>query len=78
MKVDEQKPKQQNLSRAIDRSANERTFLAWMRAAIALMAFGFVIVRLRVVQLPQQYRHAMGWKLGLIFSLALLRHSPPN
>jgi putative membrane protein len=69
MKVDEQKPKQQNLSRAIDRSANERTFLAWMRAAIALMAFGFVIVRLRVVQLPQQYRHAMGWKLGLIFSL---------
>jgi len=69
MKVDEQKPKQQNLSRAIDRSANERTFLAWMRAAIALMAFGFVIVRLRVVQLPVQYRHAMGWKLGLIFSL---------
>lgn len=69
MKVDEEKPKQQNLSRAIDRSANERTFLAWMRAAIALMAFGFVIVRLRVVQLPVQYRHAMGWKLGLIFSL---------
>lgn len=69
MKVDDEKPKQHNLSREIDRSANERTFLAWMRAAIALMAFGFVIVRLRVVQLPVQYRQAMGWKLGLIFSL---------
>ena len=52
MQVDDEKSKQQNLSWAIDRSANERTFLAWMRAAIALMGFGFVIVRLRVVQLP--------------------------
>ena len=69
MQVDEEKTKQQNLSRAIDRSANERTFLAWMRAAIALMGFGVVIVRLRVVQLPVQHRHAIGWKLGLIFSL---------
>ena len=69
MQVDDEKPKQQNLSRAIDRSANERTFLAWMRAAIALMGFGVVIVRLRVVQLPVQYRQAIGWKLGLIFSL---------
>jgi len=69
MKVDDEKLKQQNLSRAIDRSANERTFLAWMRAAIALMGFGVVIVRLRVMQLPLQHRHAIGWKLGLIFSL---------
>ncbi|MEG4346187.1 DUF202 domain-containing protein [Microcoleus sp. A003_D6] len=69
MKVDEKKPRKQNLSWAIDRSANERTFLAWMRAAIALMGFGVVVVRLRVVQLPVQYRQAMGWKLGLIFSL---------
>ena len=69
MQVNDEKLKQQNLSRAIDRSANERTFLAWMRAAIALMGFGVVIVRLRVVQLPVQHRHAMGWKLGLIFSL---------
>lgn len=69
MQVDDEKSKQQNLSWAIDRSANERTFLAWMRAVIALMGFGFVIVRLRVVQLPVQHRHAIGWKLGLIFSL---------
>lgn len=69
MQVDDEKLNQQNLSRAIDRSANERTFLAWMRAAIALMGFGVVIVRLRVVQLPVQHRQAIGWKLGLIFSL---------
>ncbi|GAB1404941.1 DUF202 domain-containing protein [Lentimicrobium sp.] len=34
---------------AIDRSreylANERTFLAWIRTSIALMGFGFVIVK---------------------------------
>lgn len=69
MQVDDEKPNQQNLSRAIDRSANERTFLAWMRAAIALMGFGVIIIRLRVVQMPVNYRQAMGWKLGLIFSL---------
>ena len=69
MKVDDEKLKQQNLSRTIDKSANERSFLAWMRAAIALMGFGVVIVRLRVVQLPVQHRHAIGWKLGLIFPL---------
>ena len=69
MQVDDQKPNQENLSRAIDRSANERTFLAWMRAAVALMGFGVIIVRLRVLQMPVQYRLGMGWKLGLIFSL---------
>ncbi|MCC3407069.1 MAG: DUF202 domain-containing protein [Microcoleus sp. PH2017_10_PVI_O_A] len=69
MQVDDEKPKQQNLSLAIDRSANERTFLAWMRAAIALMGFGVVIIRLRVVQIPVQHRHGTGWKLGLVFSL---------
>jgi putative membrane protein len=28
-----------------DHAANERTFLAWVRTGIALMAFGFVIVK---------------------------------
>ena len=28
-----------------DHLANERTFLAWIRAAIAIMAFGFVVVK---------------------------------
>jgi putative membrane protein len=28
-----------------DHAANERTFLAWVRTAIAVMAFGFLIER---------------------------------
>lgn len=28
-----------------DHAANERTFLAWVRTAIAIMAFGFVVAR---------------------------------
>lgn len=30
---------------ATDHLANERTFLAWVRTSIALMAFGFVVVK---------------------------------
>jgi putative membrane protein len=33
------------IKRYSDHAANERTFLAWIRTAIALMAFGFVIER---------------------------------
>lgn len=32
-----------------DHAANERTFLAWVRTAISIMAFGFVIERLDLV-----------------------------
>ncbi len=31
------------IKRYSDHAANERTFLAWVRSAIAIMAFGFVI-----------------------------------
>ena len=31
------------IKRHSDHAANERTFLAWVRTAIAVMAFGFVI-----------------------------------
>ncbi|QEH41468.1 YidH family protein [Chitinophaga sp. XS-30] len=31
--------------KATDHLANERTFLAWIRTAIAIMAFGFVVVK---------------------------------
>ncbi|WP_167516127.1 MULTISPECIES: YidH family protein [Mucilaginibacter] len=30
---------------ASDHLANERTFLAWIRTSIALMGFGFVVVK---------------------------------
>jgi putative membrane protein len=34
-----------NSSKPADHLANERTFLAWIRTSIALMGFGFVIVK---------------------------------
>src|SRR6202034_1341321 len=33
------------IKRCSDHAANERTFLAWVRTAIAVMAFGFLIER---------------------------------
>jgi putative membrane protein len=33
------------IKRYSDHAANERTFLAWVRTAIAMMAFGFLIER---------------------------------
>lgn len=42
--------KRRNSSRIRDHLANERTYLAWMRSAIALMGFGVLIARLRMFQ----------------------------
>ena len=67
---DTQKRGQQNPSRVRDHLANERTYLAWMRSAIALMGFGVVIVRLRYFQIPELPHPSTGWKLGLLFSMA--------
>ncbi|MBB5395182.1 YidH family protein [Mucilaginibacter sp. AK015] len=39
--MEEHKPK----AGASDHLANERTFLAWIRTSIALMGFGFVVVK---------------------------------
>ena len=66
---DTQKQGKQNPSRVRDHLANERTYLAWMRSAIALMGFGVVIVRLRYFQIPELPHPGTGWKLGLLFSL---------
>lgn len=56
-----------NSNRARDHLANERTYLAWMRTAIALMGFGVLIVRLRHL-IPQMYERSQGWLLGLLFA----------
>ncbi|HEX8464798.1 MAG TPA: DUF202 domain-containing protein [Abditibacterium sp.] len=40
-----------NSNRTRDHLANERTYLAWMRTAIALIGFGLVIVKLRAPDL---------------------------
>jgi len=67
--VEIKKKGRQNPSRVRDHLANERTYLAWMRTAIAMMGFGVVIVRLRHFQPPLLPRPGVGWKLGLVFSL---------
>jgi putative membrane protein len=49
-----------------DHSANERTYLSWMRASIALMGFGLVILRLRTVSSSSL---GLGWLLGFVFAM---------
>ena len=66
---DTEKQSQQNPARVREHLANERTYLAWMRSAIALMGFGVVIVRLRVFHPPLSPHPGNSWKLGLLFSL---------
>lgn len=61
-------PKLRNPNRIRDHLANERTYLAWIRSAIALMGFGVVIVRLRILRPPIAPPPGNGWKLGLLFA----------
>jgi putative membrane protein len=65
------------IKRYSDHAANERTFLAWVRTAIAVMAFGFLIerfdlfIRFAAPQLSQQQLspHGQGFAnvAGLLF-----------
>ncbi|MBD3884114.1 DUF202 domain-containing protein [Phormidium tenue FACHB-886] len=65
-----EKPKKRSADRVRDHLANERTYLAWMRSAIALMGFGVLIVRLRLLRPPMAPQPpGAGWKLGLAFSI---------
>ena len=48
---------------ATDHLANERTFLAWVRTAIAIMAFGFVVVKFALF--VRQVSLALGEGAGL-------------
>jgi putative membrane protein len=61
--------KRRRSDRIRDHLANERTYLAWMRSAIALIGFGLVIVRLRMFQPPLMPSTGMSWKLGLVFAV---------
>lgn len=75
MEADKQPDNQQNPNRARDHLANERTYLAWIRTAVAFLGIGIVIVRLRYL-LPQQAlannapADSHGWELGLVFGVA--------
>ena len=61
-----------------DHSANERTFLAWVRTAIALMAFGFLVekfdlfLELAAPSLAGRTLSLPGQKFGNIAGLALI------
>ncbi len=56
-------------SRTRDHLANERTYLAWMRTAIALIGFGVLIARSRYLVSPQVMGTGQGWLLGLALVL---------
>jgi putative membrane protein len=62
--------RKRNPNRIRDHLANERTYLSWMRSAIALMGFGVLIVRMRILRPPLAPQPpGGGWKLGLAFSI---------
>jgi putative membrane protein len=61
-----------------DHSSNERTFLAWVRTAIAVMAFGFIVEKFDVFleiaapSLAGRRLSLPGQKFGNIAGLALI------
>lgn len=69
LKINSQKQEKYNPSQVQDYQANKRTYLAWMRSAIALMGFGVAEERLRRLQPHLLASSDNGWKLGLLFCL---------
>jgi putative membrane protein len=70
-------PLRRNPNRIRDHLANERTYLAWMRSGIALLGFGVLIVRIRLLRPPlAPQAPGAGWKLGLAFALVGLLMVP--
>jgi len=61
-----------------DHSSNERTFLAWVRTAIAVMAFGFIVekfdlfLQLAAPSLAGRTLSLPGQRFGHIAGLALI------
>lgn len=51
-----------------DHLANERTYLAWMRTAISLTAFGILIAKLRYLLAPSTQGTGYSWLLGITFA----------
>jgi len=67
------------IERYSDHAANERTFLAWIRTAIAIMAFGFLVERFDLFleiagqSLARRPLSVGGQSLGNVAGLILIR-----
>jgi putative membrane protein len=66
------------IPRFSDHAANERTFLAWVRTAIAVMAFGFLVERFDLFlevasrSLAERFISPRGLALGNVAGLLLI------
>jgi putative membrane protein len=66
------------IERYSDHAANERTFLAWVRTAIAIMAFGFLVqkfdlfLRIAAASLGRRTLPGPGQSVGTAAGLALV------
>lgn len=60
MNYSEEKKQEAERQNVADHLANERTLLAWVRTSIAIMAFGFVVVRFALF--VQELNLALGIK----------------
>jgi len=66
---DEQSVETKRTSKKVsDHLANERTFLAWIRTGIAIMAFGFVVARFGLLLREMALKSASFMILNLPFS----------
>ncbi len=62
--MDEDVQELKQTANASDHLANERTFLAWIRTSIALMGFGFVVVKFSLF--VKQVSFALGEKSAIV------------
>jgi putative membrane protein len=66
------------IERYSDHAANERTFLAWVRTAIAVMAFGFLVqkfdlfLRIAAASLEPQSKPVHNTIVGTVTGLVLI------
>jgi len=63
-------PETQQVSKASDHLANERTFLAWIRTSISIIVFGFVVAKFGItlrqfLRLQGQAPTSSGMSLGM-------------
>lgn len=65
-----QNEKPDNPNRTRDHLANERTYLSWIRTAVALLGFGLLVLKLRPFAPADSMARGHGWELGAAFALA--------